>query len=247
MMRIPFRTFILISAALAASACGTTSSARQDDPLYAWNKGVFAFNKAADKVVVEPAARTYHNVVPKPGRDGVRNVLGNLRSPVIFGNDLLQGKFGRASKTLARFGINTTIGIGGLFDVAKRAGIKGHTEDMGQTLATWGVSSGPYVMLPILGPSNFRDTTGFILDIGLQPLTYMRFNGRHAILAGRFGVNGVSVREVNLDTVEALRNASIDEYASLKSAYEQLRVNAISDGQINIDDLPDYDEYEDEE
>lgn len=247
MMRTIFRLAVLFGASLVASACSTNSSARQDDPLYGWNKRVFAFNKAVDDIAVAPTARGYRAVVPKLGRDGVRNVLGNLRSPVVFGNDILQGKFSRAGKTLARFGINSTIGLVGLFDVAKRTGIKGHTEDTGQTLATWGVTSGPYLMLPFLGPSNFRDTTGLILDFGMDPITYMRFNGRRAVLVGRYGVNGVSVREANLDTVENLRANSIDEYASLKSAYDQFRANAIADGKININDLPDYDEYEDDQ
>ncbi len=247
MERALLRVFVLIGAVFMATACSSNSAARQNDPLYGWNKGVYAFNKAADDVVVAPAARAYRTVIPKPGRDGVRNILNNLRSPVIFGNELLQGKFGRAGKTLARFGINSTVGLAGLFDVAKRNGIERHVEDAGQTLAVWGVGSGPYLMLPILGPSNLRDATGFVLDIGLEPMTYARFNGRRAILAGRFGVNGVSVREANLDTVETLREVSVDGYASLKSAYEQLRANAISDGEVNIDDLPDFDDFEDEE
>ncbi len=244
MVQIVLRLLALTGAVFTVAACSTNSAAHADDPLYKWNKGVLAFNKAADEVVVKPAAKGYRAVVPKPGRDGVRNVLDNLRSPVIFGNDVLQGKFGRAGKTLARFGINSTIGLAGLFDVAKRNGIERHTEDAGQTLATWGISSGPYIMLPILGPSNFRDATGFVLDLGLEPLTYMRFDGRKAILAGRFGVNGISVREANLETVEMLRESSVNEYASLKSAYEQLRADAISDGKINVDDLPDFDEFE---
>ncbi|PHS27789.1 MAG: VacJ family lipoprotein [Robiginitomaculum sp.] len=246
-MRPVFRALALIGAVSAVSACSTNSVAHQDDPLYGWNKGVFEFNNAADKIIVKPVAKGYRAVVPKPGRDGVRNILSNLRSPVTFGNDVLQGKFGRAGKTLVRFGINSTVGLLGLFDVADRAGIESHTEDMGQTLATWGVGSGPYIMLPILGPSNLRDATGFVLDFGMEPMTYMRFKGRQAILTGRFGVNGVSVREANLDTIESLRASSLDEYASLKSAYKQLRANAIADGEIIIDDLPDYDEYEDDE
>ncbi len=247
MARMIFRIMVLMSVLIASTACTTRGATRQDDPLYSWNKAVFNFNKAADDVVVAPVARGYRAVVPEPGRDGVRNVLNNLRSPVTFGNDILQGKFGRASKTLARFSINSTLGLAGLFDIAKRAGINGHTEDMGQTLATYGINRGPYIMLPILGPSNFRDATGFVLDFGLEPMTYMRFKGRTAVLYGRFGVNGVSVREASLDTIKTLRDNSVDEYASLKSAYEQLRANAISDGKVNVDDLPDFDDFEDEE
>jgi phospholipid-binding lipoprotein MlaA len=247
MMCASFRTLAWVGVVLLVSACSTNSSAEQDDPLYGWNKGVYKFNNAADKAVIAPSARVYRTVVPKPGRDGVRNVLANLRSPIIFGNDLLQGKVKRAGKTLARFGINSTIGIVGIFDVAKRNGIEKHTEDMGQTLAVWGIGDGPYLMLPLLGPSNFRDATGFVIDFGMDPLTYSRFQGRTAVSAGRYVLNGVSVREANLETVDTLRETSIDEYASLKSAYKQWRVDAISDGKVNLDDLPDFDEFEDEE
>ncbi len=244
-MRVLFRIFALIGAVVMITACSTNSAARDDDPLRGLNKGVFAFNKVADKVVLVPVARGYRAVVPKPGRDGVRNVLDNLRSPVIFGNDLLQGKFGRAGKTLARFGINSTVGLAGLIDVAKRNGIEKHNEDMGQTLAQYGVGTGPYLVLPFLGPSNLRDTAGLVMDFGLDPLTYVRFEGRRAVLVGRSGIDGLSLREVNLETIESFRESSIDEYASLKSAYEQLRVAAISDGQVDVDDLPDFDEFED--
>ncbi len=245
-MRIFLRIVALTGSLIALGACSTTNAAHDGDPLYSWNKSMHAFNKGADTVLIKPVAQGYRAVVPKPGRDGLRNVLDNLRSPIIFGNDVLQGKFDRAGTTLQRFVLNTTIGIFGLFDVAKRGGIEKHNEDMGQTLASWGVDSGPYLVLPLLGPSSLRDATGFVLDFGLEPLTYSRFKGRQALLIGRTGLAGLSLREENLEVIDDLRATSIDEYASIKSAYEQFRANEIADGEVQIDDLPDFDEFEDE-
>ncbi len=230
--------FILASTA----ACTTNGVHDPQDPLKPWNKAMTKFNTGADNLVIAPTARGYRAVVPKPGRDGVRNILNNLRSPVILGNDVLQAKPGRAGETIARFGINSTLGILGLFDVAKRLGIKRHDEDMGQTLATWGITPGPYLVLPFLGPTNFRDLTGTVLDVGFDPLTYMRFKGRQAIQIGRYGVSGLSAREASLDSIEALKAGSIDDYTSIRSAYKQLRDNAIADGKVDVDALPDIDD-----
>ena len=236
------RLGMIMGPVLLATACASQNGAHPDDPLYGWNKSMFAVNTAVDKAVIKPSARRYRAVVPRPGRDGVRNVLNNLKSPLIFGSDVLQGQPGRAGQTLARFVINSTVGLVGIFDIAKRQGIPRHDEDMGQTLGVWGIHAGPYVVLPILGPSNFRDMTGLIMDIAFDPLTYMRYKGRTLTYLGRAGVDGLSVREANLETVDTLRNTSIDEYTSEKTAYAQFRNNAIANGKIDMNALPDFDD-----
>ncbi len=241
------RLAMVMAAVLATTACASQKGPHADDPLYGWNKTVFSFNTVVDKAVIEPSARSYRAVVPKPGRDGIRNALNNLKSPLVFGSDVLQGQPKRAGQTLARFVINSTIGVAGLFDIAKRQGIPRHDEDMGQTLGVWGISAGPYLVLPILGPSNFRDMTGMILDIAFDPLTYMRYNGRTLTFLGRASVDGLSVREANLESVDTLRRNSIDEYASEKAAYAQFRANAIANGKIDLNTLPDFDDFEDEQ
>ena len=234
-------------ASLSLSACASHTGAHADDPLYGWNKTVFRFNTVVDKAVIEPTARGYRAVVPKPGRDGVRNVLNNLKSPLIFGSDVLQAQPRRAGQTLARFVINSTVGLAGIFDIAKRQGIPRHEEDMGQTLGVWGISAGPYLVLPLLGPSNFRDATGMVLGFAFDPLTYMRYNGRTLTFLGRASVDGLSVREANLETVDSLRRNSIDEYTSEKAAYAQFRANQIANGKIDLNTLPDFDDFEDDQ
>ena len=161
------RTAQILSAlaiATALPACTTThvgeNRLAERDPLEGLNRGVWAFNRGADKVVVKPVTTVYRAVIPRPGRDGVRNFFSNVGEPFSFINNILQGKFDRAVRNLGRFLVNTTAGVGGLFDVASRAKIKPAPEDFGQTLAAWGANGGPYLMLPLLGPSTLRDGIG---------------------------------------------------------------------------------------
>ena len=133
---------------------------------------------AADKTVLKPIATGYRDGVPAPVRDSVRNFMNNLDTPVVFANDMLQGELTRAKITFVRAGINTTLGVGGLFDVATEWGYARHSEDFGQTLAVWGVGEGPYLFLPFIGPSNPRDLAGFGADILLDPLTWIQWDGK---------------------------------------------------------------------
>src|SRR5580704_4747932 len=134
------------------------------DPWENSNRAVFEFNQSLDRTVLVPVANAYRAVLPSPVRDGIHDFLQNLNSPIIFANDVLQAQPNLAGDTLARFLINTTFGVGGTIDVATKAGIPYHTNDLGITFATWGVSSGPYLMLPVLGPSNPRDLVGDVGD-----------------------------------------------------------------------------------
>jgi phospholipid-binding lipoprotein MlaA len=212
------------------------------DPLEPINRAVFAVNKVADKAVLKPAAKTYQTVLPKPVRGGVRNFLDNLQSPVVLVNDVLQGKGKRAAKTTARFAINTTLGIGGLFDVAKAIGIKKHYEDLGQTLATKGVPSGPYLVLPLYGSTNARDLAGQVTELTLSPLSFTRLKGRQTFGRVRLVLNTMDTRAQSLQTIKTIRETTVDEYASIRSYYQQIRKDAIADGAVDVEELPEFDE-----
>lgn len=198
-----------------------------DDPLEAINRPIFDFNLTLDRWVLRPITRIYIETVPSPGRTAVANVLSNLKSPVVFANDLLQGEMSRAGATFGRFFINSIFGLGGLFDTAGALGLPGHAEDFGQTLASYGVGGSPYLVLPFFGPSNPRDAVGDIADIGLDPLTYVAPTNANL---GRFGTTVVSDRAALLPASEALEETSIDFYAAVRSLYYQNRDFEISNG-----------------
>jgi phospholipid-binding lipoprotein MlaA len=165
---------------------------------------------------------------------GVDNFLRNLNSPVILANDLLQGEFERASKTVARFVVNTIGGVGGLYDLAAELGVESHSEDFGQTLAVWGVPEGPYLVLPILGPSNPRDAVGRAVDTFVfDPISWwVRANpdDRQVWNFARFGLTAVNARAQNYDELEDIRRTSLDPYATIRSLHQQFRRGQINQG-----------------
>lgn len=196
-----------------------------NDPAEPFNRAMFDVHNAIDRVVLRPVAVGYRAVVPQPVREGVSNVLANLRTPVILLNDLLQGNVKRAGDTASRFAINSVAGIGGIFDVAgKRFGIPAHTEDWGQTLAVWGLGDGPFLFIPILGPSNTRDIAGFGLGIASDPLTWVgQGPAVDALLGARSGMVVVDTRESLIEALDAIQRESLDPYAFIRSAYRQRR------------------------
>jgi phospholipid-binding lipoprotein MlaA len=230
-------------AALALGLALTACAARPDpadpeavaefeatnDPLEPWNRGMYFVNDGIDTLLLRPAAEAYRIFIPPEIRTGVRNMLGNLRSPVILLNDVLQGETERAGNTLGRFVLNTTIGLGGFFDVATGFGLPPHGEDFGQTLAVWGVPEGPYLFLPILGPSNPRDLAGSGVDALSNPIGYITGDRLFdPVTLTRIGVQGLDTREGLIEPLDALRAGSIDPYATLRSAYRQRRASEIS-------------------
>lgn len=202
-----------------------------NDPGEPANRAVFAVNQVLDKGVLKPAAGMYLHLVPPPVRTGVSNALNNLRSPVIFFNDLLQGEMRRAGVTFMRFVINTTIGIGGLGDPASDMGFPYHSEDFGQTLAAWGIGEGPFVMLPVFGPSNPRDAVGLVVDFLVDPLNLWATNtDREYITYARGATRAVDERARNFDLIEDLERSSLDFYATIRSLYRQRRADEIGNG-----------------
>ena len=232
-------------AALAACASQPAQTAAEDpnDPLEPVNRGIFAFNRTLDGLLLKPAAQIYRGVVPEVGRTGVHNVLVNWSSPVVFVNDVLQGDMDRATVTMGRFFLNTGFGVLGLLDVATAWGAEpAHDEDFGQTLAVWGAGEGPYLMLPIFGPSNPRDAVGLVVDHFTDPLTYVILSSDEGL--ARSGVTAVDRRSRHLDQVDELERTSIDYYAAIRSLYRQSRNAAIRNGAVDAEYLPSIEDFD---
>jgi phospholipid-binding lipoprotein MlaA len=212
------------------SACANAAPAAQSqnqevsDPIEPVNRFVFGFNDFLDRIIIEPVAKGYNFVLPQMVRDSVQSFMRNLKSPIVVGNDLLQGRVGDAGVATARFVINSTIGIVGLADVASAKGLKYKDADFGQTLATWGVGSGFYLVLPILGPSSLRDTTGIFADSYVDPVRlYTHNTDRDWIYYTREVVQGLDDRSRLIKPIDDMRANSLDYYAAARSAWTQHR------------------------
>jgi len=202
------------------------------DPLEPFNRAIFSFNNTADKIILEPVSKGYKKL-PTPVQSGISNFLSNLRTPLVVINQFLQGQGKNASESTGRFLINSTIGVFGLIDVAEKMGLEEKKEDFGQTLATWGVGDGFYIVLPLFGPSNVRDTAGMALTYTTDPINAYAVNeGEAWLVPMRTAVNAVDQRSKIIDEVNALRDNSIDYYAAVRSSYYQNRKAAIN----NTDD-----------
>ena len=213
---------------LLLAACATAPGADPRDPFEAQNRQVLAFNEGVDTAVLRPAAEAYREAVPSPVRTGIRNVLNNLNQPVILANNLLQARFLDAGQTLMRFYINTTAGLLGIFDVATPAGATERPADFGQTLASYGLPDGPFLMLPILGPTNLRDAVGQGVDtlanpVGLAGGYILGTTVNGVVGVGRGTLGGLDLRAENIETLDALRADSLDFYARLRSVVQQRR------------------------
>ena len=234
------RYSLLVAAVLATASlagCATDPSG-QNDPYEKTNRSIFSFDQALDHAVARPVAVFYNHAVPEFARDGVHNFLSNLDAPVIFGNDVLQGSPDRAGQTLGRMVINSTIGLGGLVDVAAKMGIAPHEEDFGQTLGVWGVGEGPYLVVPLTGPSNPRDSVGTVVDYFMDPLTYMKWNNSTLYMGIRTGMGFVDLRARNVDNLDQIERTSVDLYATTRSLYRQHRNAEIRNGAPDTENLP---------
>jgi len=232
---------ITLLSGLVLGACTTRPESLQaNDPFEPANRAVFNFNLAADRAVIAPAAHAYRDVVPSTARTGVRNFLTNLNQPVVFMNLLLQGRPGDAFATASRFGLNTIVGVGGLFDVASEAEISRHDTDFGLTLGRWGVESGPYLVLPFMGPSSVRDGFGRFVDRYPHPTYWVEdIRETEAIWVYR-GIYALDVRLQLDETFASLERSAIDPYVQLRSVYRQNRTAALGQ-QGEFEDLPEFD------
>jgi len=205
--------------------------AEVNDPLEPTNRGIFEINRAMDRLALKPAATAYRDHLPGFIQGRVHDILANLRAPVIFFNEMLQGEVHRAMQTLTRFMVNSTIGLAGFMDMATALEMEDHDEDFGQTLAIWGVPEGPFLMLPFFGPSNPRDTVGMAVDFLTDPLRLWSVNSNRSLVPiERAGTQAVDGRAGNLDLVADVENSSLDFYAAIRSLYRQRRQDAISNG-----------------
>jgi phospholipid-binding lipoprotein MlaA len=217
---------LLLAGSLAGCA---TSGGNPADPLEKVNRAVFAFNDAADKVLITPVAKGYRAVLPGFLRTGIANFFSNLEDVWVSVNDVLQGKFQEGSEDFTRVIFNSTFGIGGIFDFASDVGLPKHSEDFGQTLGVWGVTSGPYVVLPIFGPSTFRDGLGLLVD-GRADLVYRLVNDDVPLRNVLYATRAIGNRANLLDASSVLDQAALDRYAFVRDAWLQRRRNQIYDG-----------------
>ena len=202
------------------SGCATGPGVNTNDPLEPLNRQVYGFNTAVDKTVLKPVATVYQDVLPSVARQGVGNFFSNLGEVWSFANNAMQLKVGDAAETLVRFGTNTVFGVFGLFDVAGDLGIRQHKQDFGQTLGYWGVPPGPYLMIPLLGPSSVRDGSALVLDYKANLLDREKnIRLRNSLIATQF----INTRANLLKAGDLLGTASLDDYAFLRDAYLQRR------------------------
>lgn len=223
---------LLTTAALTLSACAdyTNQKALSDPDLEAdetesLNRVMYSIHKGIDTIALKPVTDVYRFVVPDPGKRMVSNFVRNIGSPVVFFNSVMQGDQQNSFATFWRFIINTTVGVGGLFDVAGEAGLKNRSADFGQTLAVWGVPSGSYTFLPLLGPGTVRDTFGRIPDVLMDPVTWYYYDWASYTEAGLAAVNA---RHTNYQVIEDTYRSSLDPYATFRSGYLQRRTAEIN-------------------
>jgi len=219
-----------ITAAIMLSGCATTAEeGTPGDPWEGYNRGMFEFNDALDKAIMVPVAKGYRYILPQPVNDGVSNFFDNIEDLPSALNNLLQFKLDKVGTDLARFGINTTIGILGVMDVATNMGIQETKEDFGQTLGYWGVDTGPYFVLPFLGPRNIRDTAGLVVDWYTDPVFWVLKDDWEWLWGVRV-LRAVDAREGLLSAGRILEAAALDPYAFQRDAYMQFRLNEVYDG-----------------
>ena len=217
----------LVCLLLALTGCASGPSANPNDPLEPFNRGVYQFNDAVDVAVIKPVATAYQDVLPAPVRRGVRNFFANLQDAWSGVNNALQFKGEPAANSFMRFGVNTFLGLGGILDVASEMGIERHTKDFGHTLGYWGVAPGPYLVLPVLGPSTLRDTAALPVDVqGNMVSGIEHIPTRNSITLLRL----VDTRASLLGASTMLEAVALDKYTFTRDAYLQRRRSSIYDG-----------------
>ena len=231
-----FLAFILLTGCTSNKIISdTTISAK--DPMENLNRSIFSFNEGVDKIILAPVAKGYRLVIPSSFRTGIRNFLSNLSEPWTSINSTLQGDISNAGNSLARFFINSTIGVLGVFDIASKIGIDKQKEDFGQTMAVAGLGPGPYIVLPFLGPSTARDAMGRVVGFFGDPVTYVMHREDHDnwVWIGT-AVKGIDFREQNLERIDNLKSSSVDFYATVRSLYLQRRSRMISNQSTKSED-----------
>jgi phospholipid-binding lipoprotein MlaA len=230
-----------LAVSLGLSGCGAPSgeSLAQCDPWEATNRDVFAFDGWVEYNIARPVDDGYRTVVPEPAREGVHNVTTNLHEPIVAANDALQGDGKKLVRTLGRIVINSTVGLGGLIDVAAKIGIPYHDNDFGITLGQNGIAEGSYLVLPLAGPMPPRDLLGSAVDGVFEPFNYARFSGRHTFLYARSGLRVLDTVDQRRDEFESIERSSLDFYATTRNLYRQSRDARIRGEVASTVQLPD--------
>jgi phospholipid-binding lipoprotein MlaA len=227
-----FRGFFLLVVIVWLGGCATIATDPRD-PWEGWNRDVQSFNDGADEYFLTPVAEGYNWLMPSFASQGVSNIFNNLGDIRVTLNDFLQFKFVQGAEDFTRFLINTTLGVGGLFDVATELDFEQHEEDFGQTLGAWGMPSGPYMVLPILGPSTARGSLGLVGDAAAYPVAYVN---AIAIALGITGSKVIDTKASNLSSSRIINAAALDRYEFLRNAYLQRRAYLIRDGSPSLED-----------
>ena len=236
---LPVISALALSLMLGACSNPSPDSLAQNDPWEKTNREVFDFDIRLDHAVARPVAEGYRDAVPEAVRDGIHNAITNLNSPVTLANDVLQGDGDKAANTFGRIIINSTVGVGGLVDIASKIGIPGHENDFGITLGKNDIAEGSYLVLPFAGPLPPRDLLGTGVDIAFDPLTYARFHGSDTWMVVRFGIGVLDTVSSQQDAVDSIERSSIDFYATTRNLYRQSRNAKINDGKAGAtDNLP---------
>lgn len=230
-----FAMFCMTCSLCVISGCATVDAPDERDPWESFNRTIFDFNTALDKAILRPVAEAYKETIPVFIQTGVSNFFSHLDDVLVIFNDLLQFKFEQAIQDLTRFVYNTFFGLFGLIDVATYMGVPKHHEDFGQTLATWGVGDGPYLVLPFLGPSTLRDSAGLVVDNELNLLNDIEDD--EAFYAA-FILKVIDVRARFLEATAIMEKSGIDPYVFVRDAYLQQRKNRIYDGNPPRQEIP---------
>lgn len=227
-----YKKIIITASVIALAMLSGCATQNNKDPLEGLNRGVYKFNDVADKAIIKPVATAYKAITPSPIRTGFSNFFTNLGAITTVLNDLLQFKFASAFTDAGRFMINSTFGLAGFIDVAGMDNIPLHKEDFGQTLGHWGVGSGAYLVLPLLGPSSLRDTTGLAVDTFTDPIQYPRNIGQIRLSNQLRAAQIVVKRTELLTATDLVDEASLDPYAFTRDAYLQKRASLVQDGLV---------------
>lgn len=221
------RFSVLLYGVLLLAGCANN---HPRDPLEPFNRGVYSFNKMLDDAILKPVAEVYDATVPEPVDTGIGNFFSNLDDIIVFANDVFQLKIEQAAQDGGRVLLNTTVGFLGFFDPATEYGLPKHNEDFGQTLGYWGVGSGPYLMLPLFGPSTVRDAPAMLVDKALDPRMHASAPSTRRLLFGVTALDIVDSRASMLGAEKLLDTAAMDEYVFLRDAYLQRRDSFVTDG-----------------
>ena len=236
---------ILALALLAGGCAGTRATQDADastvsDPLEGMNRFFFDFNQRLDRHAGKPAAVAYRENVPQTVRGGLHNMLDNLGGPVNVANDLLEAQFENAGIAAGRFLVNTIVGVAGIFDVATGWGMPDRDRDFGETLGTYGVPPGPYLVLPLRGSTDVRDFAGNYLDGYATPLHFVRYSGNHYVGWMKSTLGSMDNRSANIVTYEDIERFSVDYYATMRTLYLERRARLIEDRAVRTAELPDF-------